>query len=192
MIGRTPPQIRPGLTFNGWLIVIVEAFSFSVEAFLRRGFGCRYIDRQAALAPMLMSLFVVLSPPDDQAPMLCFLLAYLVMAAWQWTLARWRLLRGDDEHSRYSGWPRCLRAHLAHREHRIKKYFEPFAVICISGLIGEHSPCMAAYLAVSAACLFVSGQRAEGWMRRRVIDMNDAVVEQQHVAERFQTLNQRS
>ncbi len=46
MTGRTSPQPENGLSLKGFLILIIEAISFSVEVFLRRDFGCRYIGNR--------------------------------------------------------------------------------------------------------------------------------------------------
>lgn len=74
-------------------------------------------------------------------------------------------------------------------EAKIKKWLEPFMVLCI-GLVSGNPP-LCAYLCFAAVCLFITVHRAEGWIRRRVIEMNDAVLMQQDVAERFRKLQER-
>ncbi len=188
MIGRAPAEMQNGFSFKAFILLFVESISFSLEVFLRRDFGCRYIGRKALLATWLILGFAECWTGYPVQSLHAFALVYSLFATYAWSRARIRLLRGDTAHSRYSGWPRYLRRHLHARETPIKKYFEPFAVLCIGLMICDNDRVLAMYLALASFCLFLTARRSDNWVRRRVLDVNDAIVEQQHVSARFQAL----
>jgi hypothetical protein len=70
----------------------------------------------------------------------------------------------------------------------VKQWFEPLLVGIAAYLIGENNAPLAAYLLGSAVCLFVSVFTQEQSLRQRIAAMNDAVNEQEIIAERFREM----
>jgi hypothetical protein len=180
----------PGIIFlaKTILTLVVHAWAVSVEVFLRRGFGSRYIGLQAALVLLLVPFYALIWNGHDPRPMFLFLVAYLGLVAFARIGVLFRVLRGDQRHSGYSGWPRCLNSRSRICEIKVKKFVEPFVVLAIGGLIGNHNPPLAIYLVIASFCLMVTVHESDNWIRRRATDMNDAVLDQQVIAERFRDL----
>jgi hypothetical protein len=169
-------------------MLLIEAMAISIEVFLRSGFGCRYIGLQALLAAVVMPLYAMLIGPDA-APMMWFWLFFMCFALGEWLKALRRSWRGDVTHSWYSGRSRIITENRQCSEIDIKKWLEPCLVLCV-GLCTRNAPACA-YLCSAAVCLSITAHRTEGWIRRHVIDMNDAVLMQQDIAERFRRLQER-
>ena len=70
----------------------------------------------------------------------------------------------------------------------VKQWFEPLLVGIVAAAIGNHNVPLATYLFGAAVCLFMSVFSKEQSVRRRVMAMNDAVNEQEIIAERFRDL----
>jgi hypothetical protein len=167
---------------------LVDAWAVSVEVFIRSQFGSRYIGAKGALVFLIVPIFIMFWQDHDPRPLLWFLMAYLVMLIFARVASLHRRMQGETEHSRYSGWPRLMAVFPWLSEMTVKKYVEPFFVCAIGLLVGNHNPPLAIYLAASAFCLLTSTHAGEAWLRRRVMEMNDAVSEQEQVAERFREM----
>ena len=61
------------------LNIVAEAWAASLQVFLHRRFGERYLGLQAACVVLLIPLYCVLWVPADPRPMMLFLLAFLFM-----------------------------------------------------------------------------------------------------------------
>jgi hypothetical protein len=171
-----------------WLQFAVESWAISVEVFLRREFGWNYIGAKGALVLLLIPVFLMFWQGHDPRPLLWFLVAYLVMCAVARAQAWRRRSRGDGNHSYYSGWPRLMKTFRGCSEVTVKQWIEPLFVGIVAALIGNHNVPLAAYLLGAAVCLLMSVFSKEESMRRRVMAMNDAVNEQEIIAERFRDL----
>ncbi len=161
------------------LVFVVRMGAVSVEVFLRRRFGARYVGLQGAAAAMMILLSGCLWPGKDLRPLIGFLGAYLFMCLCVRIDALRRQARGDSEHSRYNGWPRLLRWSAANREQAIKLVVEPIFVALIATLIFQRNQPLGAYLLFAAACLFLSGWIDAMWDRHRAMNLRDAIFEQQ-------------
>jgi hypothetical protein len=167
---------------------LVDAWATSAEVFLRREFGWNYIGAQAAAVVVLVPIFMMLWPGYDPRPLAWFLVAYLVMCVIARLQAGWRRMRGDANHSYYSGWPWLMGIFRRWSEVTVKRWVEPALVGILAALIGEHNAPLASYLVGSALCLFVSGHAREESVRKRVEAMKDAAIEQEIIAERFREM----
>ncbi len=187
MQGNQSPN-SDGRQAANWLRFIVESWAVSVEVFLRREFGWNYIGAKGALVLLLVPMFMLLWPGHDLRPLLWFLGTYLVMCVVARAQAWQRRSRGDANHSYYSGRSWLMGIFRGCSEVTVKQWFEPLLVGIVAFLIGETNVPLAAYLLGSAVCLFMSTFGREQSVRQRAAAMNDAVIEQEIVAERFREM----
>ena len=174
-------------------IVIMEFFSRSVEVFIRKDFGVRYFDLLGATGSGL-TLFIVTMIAASQlnesmqfgnAILGLYLLAYVIVAIVHICLAKWRK---EVLHSLYSGEPFlyiCIFKELAWpklEEHHVKLYVEPLAVFLVSMPVAVLSPPLSAWLLFSSVCMFVRGQRALRASREKYLDLMDAQIEADQMA----------
>lgn len=172
------------------VVFIARIFSVSVEVFLRRNFGARYVGTQAALAVPLMFFFSIFFPHDDPRPLLWFLGAYLLMCFRARIEGLRRRRRGEDrEHSYYNGWPRLADAAAKPDERKIKRIVEPALLLAVGYLVWECTRPLGTFLMLAAGSLFLVSLLTEQYERVRAMDMNDAVIEQRQLAERFREMN---
>lgn len=181
------PVTNEGL-FNAALFVC-RAYATSLEVFLHRGLGSQYLGLQAAAVLILVPLFGCAWEGHDLTVLLLFIPAYLVMCiiARIDMFRRWR--RGEYCHTQYSGWPRLMTAKATMTELACKQYVEPLLVFALGYCVlqmGERP--FGGYLMFSAVCLAISTNIDVVVDRMRAAKMNDAVIEQELVAERFRKM----
>lgn len=170
------------------LMFVVQAWATSVEVFLHRGFGERYLGLQAGAVLLLVPLYCLAWPHYDLRPMMMFLLAYLVMYCTARSKAVLRRWRGEQFHSYYTGRPRLMRLLPRCDEVAVKRFIEPLIVLGIGYLSAQGNRPFGTYLMCAAACLIMSVTMSVAWSRTRALDLNDAVFDQQEVAERFRAM----
>jgi hypothetical protein len=175
---------------NGWPVVVflVQAWATSVEVFLHRRFGERYLGVQAAAILLLIPVYCLAWPHQDLQPMIGFLLFYVLMCAIHRIDGLASRLRGMRCHSYYTGWPHLMGLLKRANEVTVKRYAEPLLVLGIGYFIRGGNPPLGTYLIGSSLCLFLSVTLSEEQSRQRALDLNDAVIDQQQVSERFRTM----
>jgi small basic protein len=178
-----------GADAGNWLRFLIESWAISVEVFLRTGFGVRYVGSKGAMVLLIVPMFLILfSQKHDPRPLCWFLAAYLVMCV----LARVGSLRrqtlGDRTHSFYSGRPRLMGIFRFLSEVTVKQFVEPLFVAVAAVFVGNYNAPLGMYLLGAAACIGLSVFNSELSMRRRVMEMTDAVSEQHVIAERFREI----
>jgi hypothetical protein len=172
---------------TGVALFVARVGAVTVEVFLRGRFGSRYLGVQAAIALVLIPVFGMLWPDQDQQPLFVFMGAYLFMCVVaQAGIAR-RALRGDLEHTRYNGLPR-LAWMFGVAERPVKRVVEPLLVLFVGAAINDNNVPLGHYLMFAAACLFITATMDDNWESWRVDSMHDAVMEQQGIARRFRTM----
>lgn len=172
------------------VVFFARSFAVSIEVFLRRGFGERYIGMQAAIAVPIIFFFSVFFPHDDPRPMFWFLGAYLLMCVRARIEGIRRRMRGEPRpHSYYNGWPWLSRAAPKFTETQVKLRTEPLLVLAVGYIASLMNRPLGVYIMVSAAALLLTAILTEQYERVRAMDMNDAVIEQRQLAERFRELN---
>jgi hypothetical protein len=100
-------------------------------------------------------------------------------------IARWR---GERGHSYYTGWPHVMCLLRWMREVTVKRFFEPLMLLGLGYLLRQENAPFGTFLMCGGVCLFWSVTLAEEQERARTLDLNDAVIDQQHVAERFRDM----
>ena len=173
------------------LHLLCDCLAFTVVVFLRRDFGRRFIGLQGVgiLAPLL---WPIVMPAHDPRPMFLFFALVLLACLVNRLNGLIRRSAIAELHSRYSGIP-LLRLVLRNwNEVAVKQVAEPLFVIAVAMALEPLSPQLAAYLAVAAGALACSVAADRAAEHRRVQDLHDAFLEQQHLAEQFRSrLNQR-
>jgi hypothetical protein len=175
----------PWGTSGGIFPLVVQAWAYSVEIFLNRtDCGSRYVAVQAPTALFLMPIYCLFCDLSGAQWMMVYLLAYLGRSV----IVRVRGIASRFEsrtcHSRYVGTPRLMSV-LRWSEVTIKHHIEPALVIVVSVAMFWASPTVGFYLLIAGSCLYITVSEAQRHVELRAADMNDAVIEQEIVAERF-------
>ncbi len=168
---------------------LVHTWAASVEVFLRKDFGDRFLGIHAAAVLLLVPVFGVFWEGYDVRPLFWFVPVYLGAVAVARLGMAWRKRKGIHIHSFYSGFPRCMKAHSRVSEVQFKRYFEPIlaastgVTFCIMG----EQP-LGVFLMIAGASVYLSVTMSELQFAQRAAAMNDQVIEQQYVAERFREM----
>lgn len=182
------PRGQDGLA---WVGLFARALATSLEVVLhdRRTFGERYFGLQSALAVLVMFLFPIFYEGQDPFPLYLFMVVYLFLCAAARGATIKRRLKGEPgEHSHYSGRPHMSRLAARIGESRVKGFVEPMLACVAGAMISEFSPPLGGYLILAGIGLFISVQLTLANERRRVLDLNDAHMEQRHVAEQWRRM----
>jgi hypothetical protein len=188
----TPSREKPSMlqSFRGstnLVLWVIRIWAVSLEMFLHRNLGERYLGIQAVLALLLLSFYSVFWPGYDLRPFSLFMLLYLAM----WVKARLENFaarrRGEVYHSRYTGWPSVVGPKAKFSEMTAKRFVEPGFVLAfgltLREILGEQP--LGTYLIIGSVCLYLSVHLTTTVDRAREMDLNDAVIEQEFIAERF-------
>ena len=192
MVNTPAQQLGPLDSMLGTLglaLFVVRTWATSLEVFLHRDLGERYLGWNAAAVLLLVPLYLLGWERYDPGPMLLFLGAYLFFCF----IARMgmvrRRMRGESCHSMYTGWPRFLGPKAKISEIRMKQFVEPPITFLVGWMVrGEFNAPLGTYLMIGAVCLVISVNASETISRMRTLDMNDAVIEQEQTAERFRIM----
>ena len=179
---------NPTGTMNaiGWLI---HTWATSVQVFLHKNVGDRFLGIHAAAVLLLVPVYGAFWQGYDLRPLMWFLPVYLGAVA----VARLGIVRrrfnGTRIHSFYTGFPRCMKPRSKLSEAQFKRYVEP-VLAASTGLtfcmMGERP--LGVYLIIAGVCVFLSASMSEIQFEQRATAMNDQVIEQQYVAERFREM----
>jgi hypothetical protein len=184
---QQPQQSSPDMqSALGWTVFVSRIGAVSVEVFLRRGFGQRYFGLQALLVLLLIPLWSSCCPEQDPRPLMTFLAAYVVMllVARVGIFCRW--IRGTSPHSYYAGEPLVGRLLPWLPERAVKRFVEPLVVFAGGFYLCEFSAPLGKYLMFAAGCLLVTAWLNDLWLRKRSLDVRDAMIEQQEVMRHVQ------
>lgn len=176
----------------GLAMFILRVWGVSLEVFLHRGMGDRYLGNQAAAVLLLVPLYASFWKGYDVRPLLYYLVFY-VLACWisRWKSARARA-RGELCHSRYSGWPRFLGPKARVDEITMKRFYEP-AMACAIGWTIRYSynvP-LGTFVMIGSWCLFSWVGISHAYHEAKARDLNDAAIEQELLAGRFREMRGR-
>ena len=166
---------------------IGRSVALTVEVFLHRGFGRRYVGC-GFIGVVIIFLFSLLFPGQDTRVLLGF--AALYGALWLVALVnigirRWR--HTNRVHSQYNGRPHLWRILPNWKETNVKHAEALTAFLVGFGVHYLNRP-LGDYLMFAAAFVFLRGYNLAMQRRERAIRMNDQVIEQQLVAEQFREM----
>lgn len=187
------PQQQAGLvdrfrSFAGWTAFVARSWAVTVEVFLHRRFGERYIGLQAVAAIPLVLLYTLFWNGHDLRPMFVFLAAYLALCLAARIGVALRRRRGPQLHSYYTGQPRLMRVLPRLSEFAIKRAVEPALLLVAGALTRAANKPLGTYLMLAAAALVITATLAAECERRQGLDLYDSYVDQRQASERFRRL----
>jgi hypothetical protein len=171
------------------LAFLARAFAMPAELFLRRSgtFGHRYFGFQAVAGLFVIPLWSVLWP--DRHPF--WLNRFMLLVLGMLLIVRMRTtVRGERScnfHSRYAGLPRLTRLFGEDRERIIKCGIEPMTTLIAGSLLCAVDEPLGSFIMASALGLYISANLVEASIQTRVADLNDAMLEQREVLDRWRT-----
>jgi hypothetical protein len=180
---------QPGPRFVAEMIQgICRAIALTVEVFLHGGFGCRYIGC-GFMGVGVIYLYSLWFFPQQMRPLLCYGAIYGIF----WLIATANVLicywRGRNRvHSLYTGRPLLWRVVPSWKETNVKQV-EALAVILLGFGIHYLSRPLGDWLMLAATIVFLRAYGFAAEQRRRAVELNDSVIEQQMVAERFRDVH---
>jgi hypothetical protein len=186
---QQPGMFQQAKSAFGWLLFICNSLAVSVEVFLHKGVGSRYIGLQGLAAVAMIFFWGGFWPDHDVIPMLTYLLFYLLFCFAQRMDSLKRARQGgEQEHSRYTGRPLLMRFTGRMNEIAVKRIVEPVFVFLVGVFICSANEPLGKYLMLAAVGLLVSVQSTLVFDQTRATDMNDAMIDQQHAAKRFREM----
>ena len=172
------------------MIFVIRTWSTSLEVFFRRDFGDRYLGVQAMAVLILVPLYSLGWQDYDLRPLYWFIPAYLLRCLYVRQRAIWTRQPGDWCHSYYDGWPTGLKSTAKISERTFKRFFEPASALALGFMVrnflGEGP--LGCYLMIGGACMFWSGHLTQMAYRTRLKNIQDAMIEQQLLAEEFRQI----
>ncbi len=186
------PQQREGngngVGFN-IVVLLLRSIAVTVEVFLHRRFGSRYVGLQGVLGIVMILVFAAIIPAPGTWGLIIFLFAYLKACLYARAGVLWRKLQGQEcDHTLYSGYPYLMRVLPRWNELTVKRLVEPALVFLVGCAVAHFIPALALYLFIAAGALFMTVNQAEAYERRRAEVMRDSVIEVQQRAERVRSM----
>lgn len=168
-------------------VFLMRTLATSVEVFIRGNFGSRYLGLQAVAVFIVAPLFAMFKRSQDVDQLSFWLVMYAVMCLFHKLCIRKREQRGEVQHSYYDGIPllRVFFPFLKCSEVTFKRWVEPFLVLGAGLLWAESSEPIGTYLMLCAASMAYLAHACIVVEQNRLHDLNDAVIDQRALAERF-------
>lgn len=168
-----------------WAVTVVQIYAMSVEVFLHRSMGERYLGPQVIGVPFLVFLHAYLFRDHDPSLLMLFLVAFVAACLLQRIGILWRGWTGRRLHSRYNGSPWLLARDPRADEVAFKIWIEPVLVIAGGLLVVTVDPVFGWYIVTAGVALHLQGRLLNQLTHSRVLDARDAMFEQQIHAEQF-------
>lgn len=163
------------------------AVAFSVQPFLRRGFGRHYFQMQAVMTIPVLVLLSMVAGPAHVCPLLGFLGAMLAACALH-RLSGFRSLSITNyQHTRYDGWP-LLASVLPLSEKTIKRIAEPLFTVLIGFCFAPVSVVLCGYLILAGFLNAAFTIQRDALFEHRTRQMNDRLMEQRLLSRRLREL----
>ncbi len=170
-------------------LFLARTWSTSIEVFIHRATGERYLAGQALAVFLLAPIYATFWQGYDLRPMLWFMPAYFGACVVNRLQQLARAKRGEHCHSYYTGWPRFLGPKATVTELTMKRFWEPLITLLLGCVCRDwYNAPLGTYFMIGGGCLFVSVNAAIMTMQMRTLDLNDATIEQEIIAERFRDM----
>jgi hypothetical protein len=168
---------------------LARSICLTVEVFLRRGFGRRYVGC-GFMGVVVIFFFAQCFPYQDDRLLYCYLVVYGILWLFACVNVLIRCWRGKNNgHSHYSGTPYLWRLLPSWKVENVKK-LEALAVILLGYGVHYLNRPLGDYLMLAAALVFMRAYNLVVQQRDAAIQMNDRAIEQRQVAERFREMQQ--
>lgn len=172
------------------LCFLSRIFAFPVEVVLRVRMGVCYGGIASVFAIIVIPVWTCFFPWPDGGLIILFWFLQLFMQLRGRIESLWRFFKDKGDHSRYNGSPRLASLFKRTPEISIKRVYEPILVLLLAATAATLSPSLASYLAVAAFALIFNNAVIDAAERGRLRELNDGLLEQQQLAERFRELRQ--
>lgn len=159
-----------------------------IEVILRRQFGSRYFGMATLVALFAVPMWTLFWPEADPRGITALWLVFLVMQLRARIESAFRVARGETIHTRYNGWPRLASLFKHLPEKKLKAVIEPALVLVVGVFFMQGNPPLGSYLIVAGICHALNTALIESVERSRALQMNDALIEQQQLGERFRKM----
>lgn len=173
------------------LMLLAQSMASPLEPFLRRRFGSRYFGVPSVIGLFIVPFWMVFWPGEDPRPVIGFWWLFILMQL----IARIECVglacRGPLVHTRSSGRPRLAAIFRRTPERTLKSTHEPWLAILAGVIALAFSPALGSYLILAGFCLAVTARVGEAVERARALQLHDAWLEQQALAERFRAMQRR-
>lgn len=173
-------------------LFVARALALPVEEVLHdpTTLGERYLGPQVLVTLLVMFCFPALWPGEDPGPMLCYFGLVLVLLVVAWAAIASRRWHGKPApHSYYNGVPLLLKLPRPRwskvNEQDVKGYQEPAVVGLVGMFLTEVNKPLSVYLLLAAVAMLLSERVAQLVTRNRLLDLQDAQLEQRSLMEQF-------
>ena len=170
-------------------MVVLHIYSTSIEVFLHRGMGARYLGLQAVFVLFLVPLHTGFMRTKDPSLTGLFLLAYLGACLGQRVFILARHRTGQVVHSRYNGYSWLLGAKSRFDELNWKGRAEPLLVLAGGLLFAVLDEGFGSYIMTAGGAMFFKNLLHQQHRSQELMDMQDSLVEQQQRAAQFRQMN---
>lgn len=170
-------------------MLVIQAYAISVEVFLHRGFGERYLGSQAALVFLLVPFHAYLLRDYDPSQLFRFLGAYLIACVLQRIGIIQRRWKGVIRHSFYSGFPILATGNTRFDEPCFKIWIEPFLVMLAGAVLIALDRALGTFILAAGFALYIKGRMMNQLDRIKLLDMQDAMFDQMHRGSQVRAMN---
>lgn len=171
-----------------YVVFAARVLASPLEVCFRRGFGPKYFGLQAVGTLLLFPLWTVFWPTQNPAALYGFWAIVMFCFARARTQSTRMVAKGDIVHTRYNGTSRLTRFFKRLPEAKVKGTCEPACGLVAGALLMQLDKPLGSIIVVSAVAMFLVQATIEGVEQARVSDLNDALIEQQSIAERFREM----
>lgn len=168
------------------LFAVARTWAISLEVFLHREMGVRYPGLLGPAVLLLVPVYGCCWEGYNLVPLCLFLLAFLAMC-FRHRICVWRRSARNQVqgHSYYNGFPLLCRRFPALPEALVKQWIEPGLMLGIGIAVTALNPPLGTYFLGGGIALAVTNGLAHGLRKQQALDMQDSLIEQQLLAERF-------
>jgi hypothetical protein len=171
-----------------WFVLAARVVASPVEVILRKNFGSKYFGIPSAIALFAVPAWTLFWPGESPVGMWALWILFVLMQLRARLESVRMVAKGDVVHTRYNGWPRLASVFKRMSEQKIKAGLEPVVVFLVGALLMQVSQPLGSYLMVAAFSLGFNHSVIEGVERAKAMELNDALIEQQAMAERFRQM----
>lgn len=180
--------IQQAQTAANILMFIARVLATPLEVCLRRGFGTKYFGFQALGALVAVGLWASMWQGADSHPVIWFWWFMVIMFVRAKRESARMTADGGTIHTRYNGWPRLASIFKRMPEAKVKAVAEPGVSLIAGVVLLSLSEPLGSLLIVCAIALGVVQSTIEAAEHARASELNDALIEQQGLAERFREM----
>jgi hypothetical protein len=180
---RSPSMTEKALNMLGLFALAAQVLAVSVEPILHKRMGKHALGMPAFFATLAIPFWGVLFPSDNLVPLFRFWLVFIAGCALN------RIFPAPPgTHTAYGGTPRLAFIFRWMDETKLKGVLEPLLVFVAGIAFYPMSHALGTYLMLASFGLAAVMSLSEAVLRAKVDQLNDARIEQEHLAHEFRRL----